>query len=136
MSFIVVSIVRGCDDSKWISVGFAVPYREQAAAYLSWGTASRSSKVICGGLIMQKIHGLSLFEGDDDNCLFTVLDLPTPANLASAHTPRLWSQPMAVFLARLGDNEELAVDANTEVSLIHDHQIQQYAKANVPEISL
>ncbi|GJU79996.1 hypothetical protein Tco_1282361 [Tanacetum coccineum] len=46
----------------------------------------KSSKVICGGLIMQKIHGFSLFEGDDDNCLFTVCGLPTLASWQGDHT--------------------------------------------------
>ncbi|GKE16458.1 hypothetical protein Tco_1424035, partial [Tanacetum coccineum] len=46
----------------------------------------QSTKLICGGLIMQKIHGLSLFEDDDDNCLFTMCGLPTAASWQGDHT--------------------------------------------------
>ncbi|GKA01482.1 hypothetical protein Tco_0674147, partial [Tanacetum coccineum] len=52
MSFIVVSVVRRCDDSKWIR---------------------------------QKIPGLSLYKGDDDNCLFIVRGLLTPASWQGDH---------------------------------------------------
>ncbi|GJQ89306.1 hypothetical protein Tco_0000445 [Tanacetum coccineum] len=45
-----------------------------------------STKLICGGLIMQKIHGLSLFEDDDDNGLFTMCGLPTTASWQGDHT--------------------------------------------------
>ncbi|GKD54573.1 hypothetical protein Tco_1287960, partial [Tanacetum coccineum] len=54
--------------------------------YLCMFLEIKSSKVICGGLIMQKIHGFSLFEGDDDNCLFTVCGLPTLASWQGDHT--------------------------------------------------
>ncbi|GJV59416.1 hypothetical protein Tco_1465516 [Tanacetum coccineum] len=78
-----------------------------------------SSKVICGGLIMQKIHGLSLFEGDDDNCLFTVLGLPTPASWQGDHTQIVVAAMAGVWHASIrevilgtenGQLHEIAVD--------------------------
>ncbi|GJS41455.1 hypothetical protein Tco_0566498 [Tanacetum coccineum] len=72
-------------------------------------TIGGSSKVICGGLIMQKIHGLSLFEGDDDNCLFTVLGLPTPASWQGDHT-QIVVAAMAGVWHENGKLHEIAVD--------------------------
>ncbi|GJS42490.1 hypothetical protein Tco_0567533 [Tanacetum coccineum] len=82
-----------------------------------------SSKVICGGLIMQKIHGLSLFEGDDDNCLFTVLGLPTPASWQGDHT-----QIVVAAMAGVWHASTREVILGTENGKLHEIAVDEKDK--------
>ncbi|GJX05371.1 vacuolar protein sorting-associated protein 18 [Tanacetum coccineum] len=86
-------------------------------------TIGGSSKVICGGLIMQKIHGLSLFEGDDDNCLFTVLGLPTPASWQGDHTQIVVATMVGVWHASTRE-----VILGTENGKLHEIVVDEKVK--------
>ncbi|GJZ90103.1 hypothetical protein Tco_0662030 [Tanacetum coccineum] len=82
-----------------------------------------SSKVICGGLIMQKIHGLSLFEGDDDNCLFIVLGLPTPASWQGDYT-----QIVVASMAGVWHASTREVILGTENGKLHEIAVDEKDK--------